>query len=376
MNGPSPTHANAALPVTRPFVAPEELARISGHAHLLRLGANESAFGPPPEALAAMRSALERTSWYGDPESTALREALAARHRCGVANVTVASGIDELLGLAVRAYLGPTDATVATLGTYPTYAYHVTGFGARLVTVPYRADGSIELRELARAARDSGARVVYFANPDNPSGSFAARGAVEAFLAELPPDCLLVLDEAYADYVPPSERLPATDDPRVVRLRTFSKAYGLAGARIGYALAAPEVGIAFGKIRLQYGVNRTAQIGALAALESGDVFVANVASETERGRVAYGELARELGLATLASRTNFVCFDLGSRERAEAMVAELLRCGVFVRKPGAAPLDGHVRVTVGTQAERLQFAEIFRAALAALEVRSERAVAT
>ncbi len=376
MNGPSPAPAIAALPVARPFVAPEELARTSGHAHLLRLGANESAFGPPPEALAAMRQALARTSWYGDPESAALREALAARHGCDVANVTVASGIDDLLGLAVRAYLSPGDATVATHGTYPTYAYHVTGYGARLVPVPYRTDGSIQLEELARAARGSNARIVYFANPDNPSGSFSPRRAVEAFLAALPADCLLVLDEAYADYVPVEERLAATEDPRVVRMRTFSKAYGLAGARIAYALAAPAVGIAFGKIRLQYGVNRTAQIGALAALESSDAFIANVAQETERGRSEYEELARSLGLATLASRTNFVCFDLGSRERAEAMVAELLRRGVFVRKPGAAPIDGYVRVTVGTPQERLRFAEIFRAALQSLGAREERALAT
>jgi histidinol-phosphate aminotransferase len=363
---PAPAPAIAALPPARPFVAPEELARASGHTQLLRLGANESAFGPPPLALAAMREALGRTSWYGDPESTDVREALAARHGCTVAHVTVASGIDDLLGLAVRAYLAPGLASVATRGTYPTYAYHAHGYGARLVTVPYRADGSIDLEALARAAHDADARVVYLANPDNPSGSFAGRAAVEGFLERLPADCLLVLDEAYADYVPAAERLPATDDPRVVRMRTFSKAYGLAGARIAYALAAPEVGATFGKIRLQYGVNRTAQIGALAALADGDAFVADVVRETEAGRHAYEELAGTLGLATLPSRTNFVCFDLGSRKRAEAMVAELLRRGVFVRKPGAAPLDGHVRVTVGTPAERHRFAEVFRASLAAL----------
>ena len=118
------------------------------------------------------------------------------------------------------------------------------------------------------------------------------------------------------------------------------------------------------------------KIGALAALADGDAFVANVARETERGRAEYEALARGLGLATLASRTNFVCFDLGSRDRAEAMVAELLRRGVFVRKPGAAPLDGHVRVTVGTPQERERFAGIFRAALASLAAGRERASVT
>jgi histidinol-phosphate aminotransferase len=364
-----PAPAIGALPLSRPFVAPEELARRAGPRSLLRLGANESAFGPPPQAVAAMREALERSSWYGDPESSDLRVALAARHGCAVENVTVAAGIDDLLGLAVRAYLSPGDVTVATLGTYPTFAYHALGYGARLETVPYRPDGKVELEALARAAHATRARVVYLANPDNPSGSFAERAEVERFLGELPADCLLVLDEAYADYVPPSERLPATEDPRVVRMRTFSKAYGMAGARIGYAVAHADVGRNFGKIRLQYGVNRTAQIGALAALANDD-FVAHVVRETELGRREYFELARALEIGTLPSRTNFVCFDLCSRERAETMLEELLGRGVFVRKPGAAPLDGYIRVTVGTALERRRFAENFRVARAAVEERT------
>jgi histidinol-phosphate aminotransferase len=373
VSGPRPADAIARLPLARPFIAPEELARRSGHARLLRLGANESAFGPPPAALASMRDALELTSHYGDPEAAELREALAREHACDVAEVTVGAGIDDLLGLAVRAYLAPGDVTVATLGTYPTYAYHVTGYGARLETVPYAPDGAIDLPALAELAHARRARIAYLANPDNPSGFFAAREAVGAFLAALPADCLLVLDEAYADYVPADQRLSRTDDPRVVRMRTFSKAYGLAGARIAYALAAPEVGSQFNKIRLQYGVNRTAQIGALAALAS-DAFVATVVRETERGRDDYERLAASLRIGTLPSRTNFVCFDLGSRERAERMVDELLQRGVFVRKPSAAPLDRYVRVTVGTPAERERFAEIFTAALAALPVRERSAV--
>jgi histidinol-phosphate aminotransferase len=149
-------------------------------------------------------------------------------------------------------------------------------------------------------------------------------------------------------------------------MRTFSKAYGLAGARIAYALAVPETIATFGKIRLQYGVNRIAQAGALAALEETD-FVAGVVEEVERGRDDYRALAEAFGLATLPSRTNFVCIDLGSRVRAEAAVEALLQRGVFVRKPGAPPLDGHIRVTVGTADERSAFAVAFAEALAALK---------
>jgi len=356
----------AALPPSRPFVAPEELARRAGRTSLLRLGANESAFGPPPRALAAMRAELERASWYGDPESFALREALAARHGCGLEEIVVGAGIDDLLGLAVRAFLSPADVAVATFGSYPTYVYHVLGYGARLETVPYTSSGAIDLDGLVARAHATGARQVYLANPDNPSGAFAKRAEIEAFVDALPAGALLVLDEAYADFVAPHELLGGAVDPRIVRMRTFSKAYGLAGARVAYALAASEAIANFGKIRLQYGVSRDGQAGALAALEETE-FVAGVVAEVARGREDYRVLAQTLGLATLPSHTNFVCIDAGSRARAEALLEALLQRGVFVRKPAAPPLDGHIRVTVGTPDERSTFAVALAEALATLE---------
>jgi len=360
---PQPAPLVRDLAPTRPFIAPEELARRSGRASLIRLGANESAFGPPSEALAAMRAEIERASWYGDPESMELREALAARHGCHVENITVGAGIDDLLGLAVRAYLAPGDVSVATLGSYPTYAYHVTGYGATLATVPYRDDGSIDLEGLAARAHATRARHVYLANPDNPSGSFAPASDVRAFADALPPGALFVLDEAYGDFVPAPELLAEPIDPRIVRMRTFSKAFGLAGARIAYCIADRSVIAAFAKIRLQFGVNRIAQAGALAALGA-HAYVADVVREVERGRADYEALGARLGLGTIPSRTNFVCFDLGTRARAEAMVDALLERGVFIRKPGAAPLDRYVRVTVGTESERAAFATSFAEALA------------
>jgi histidinol-phosphate aminotransferase len=360
--GPEFTRVVAALPASRPFVAPEALGRRVGRPVVLRLGANESAFGPPPSALDAMSRALAQTAWYGDPESADLREALAARHGCRVENITVGSGIDDLLGLVVRAFLAPGDASVATLGTYPTYGYHVLGYGARLETVTYGRDGRVDLDALVAKARATSARVVYLANPDNPSGTFVARGDVERLMAELPTNTLLALDEAYGDFVDRAELPGDAIDPRVVRMRTFSKAYGLAGARIAYALASEETIAGFEKIRLHFGVNRTAQIGALAALED-DAFVAGVVDEVARGRAEYAALATRHGLSTIPSRTNFVCMDLGSRERAERMVEGLLQRGVFIRKPGAPPLDGHIRVTVGTASDRAHFAETFDEAL-------------
>jgi histidinol-phosphate aminotransferase len=369
---PRPAPHVAALPLSRPFVAPEELARLGGHADLLRLGANESSFGPPPAALAAMREALPYTSWYGDPESTELREALAALHGCAVDEIVVAAGIDDLLGLCVRGYLAPGEVAVTTLGSYPTFVYHVSGYGGALETVPYALDGRVQLDALAAAARAAHAKLVYLANPDNPSGSFAGPADVAAFVAALPEDALLVLDEAYVDFVPSGEVLAGAVHPRIVRTRTFSKAYGMAGARIGYALAAREVIETFGKIRLQYGVNRTAQVGALAALPERR-FVADVVDEVARGREEYAVTARHAGLSVLGSHANFVLIDAGARERAERLLTALLERGVFVRKPGAAPLDRCIRVTVGTAAQRARFAAIFGEAVRALEANPQPA---
>ncbi len=173
---------------------------------------------------------------------------------------------------------------------------------------------------------------------------------------------LLFLDEAYADFVPRADLPPDVIDPRTIRTRTFSKAYGMAGARIGYALASAETIGIFQKLRLHFGVNRTAQIGALAALED-DAFLRGVIAEVARGREEYRALAVRHALAAPPSATNFVCIGIGTREQAEAMVGVLLELGVFVRKPWAPPLDGYIRVTVGTPGERAAFAERFGEAL-------------
>jgi len=368
---PLPTALVAAVPATTPFVAPEELARRVGRESLLRLGANESAFGPSPRAIAAMREAAAFASWYGDPESLALRAALARRHRCTVDEIVVASGIDDLMGLIVRAYCGPGEACVATRGTYPTLFYHLNAYGARAEFAEPNEAGGIVPEAIVDAVRRTGAKLVYVANPDNPSGAFVDRATLAALRDALPGDVLLFLDEAYADFVR-SDRLPADAvDPRTIRTRTFSKAYGMAGARIGYAIASAEAIATFQKLRLHFGVNRTAQIGALAALED-DAFLRGVVAEVERGREEYRALAERHGLRSLPSSTNFVCVEIGTRAEAEAMVGVLLEMGVFVRKPWAPPIDGFIRVTVGTAAERAAFAEIFAEALDAVREKAAR----
>jgi len=359
---PQPTPLVAAVPAVTPFVAPEELARRAGRASLLRLGANESSFGPSPAAIAAMRDEIGHSNWYGDPESVELRDAIAERHGVARANVTIGSGIDDLMSLLVRTFCAPGDASLATAGTYPTWTYHVLAYGVRHETAPPTAAATIDVDALIARAHAVHPNVVYVANPDNPSGAFVAASELARLRAGLPADVLLVLDEAYADFVDPAQLPPNVLDPRTIRLRTFSKAYGLAGARAGYLIADASYVATFQKIRQHFGVNRNAQIGALAALRD-DAYKTKIIAEVARGREDYAELGRRLGARTLPSATNFVCFEIGTRAQAEAMVATLLELGVFVRKPYAPPIDGFIRVTVGTAEERAAFGEIFAEAL-------------
>jgi histidinol-phosphate aminotransferase len=347
------------IPATVPFLAPEAIERRSGKSLTLRLGANESAFGPSPLALEAMREAAAQVNWYGDPESYDLRAALAERRGVGMENIVIGCGIDDLLELIVRTYLEPGETAVTSLGGYPTFAYHVAGYGGKLERVPYRDDRN-DLIGLAEAASRSQARIVYLANPDNPSGSWVTAQEIGVLLEALPEDCLLLLDEAYSDFAS-SEALPPVDvsDPRVIRARTFSKAHGMAGARIGYALATAEIIAAFDKIRLHFGVNRVAQAGALASLQD-TAHLESVVAAVAEGRDEYAALACDLGFAPLPSTTNFVTMDVGGVERARALVAALAERGVFIRMPGAPPLDRCVRVTVGTPEERAALAEVLR----------------
>lgn len=350
------------LPPLVPFVGPEALERERGEPFRARLGANESAFGISPAARRAGMAALERMSWYADPENHELRAALAAEHGVAPDNIAVAAGIDDLLGLAVRAFAAER-AAVMTAGSYPTFAFHVAGYGARLIEVPYRED-HVDLERLPDAAAAGGAPLLYAANPDNPAGTWRAAADVERVIERLPPGMILLLDEAYAEFAPP-EAIPAAGvlAPNVLRLRTFSKAHGMAGGRVGYAICAAEVWQAFEKIRHHYGMNRIAQEAALASL--GDHgFIAGVAAAVRTGRDEYARIAARHGLTVLPSGANFVNFDAGSTARAEALLRALIRRGVFVRKAKAPPLDRTVRVTVGRPDERAVLAEVLGAALA------------
>lgn len=362
MTAPTFSRVVSELPSTVPFVAPEAIERRCGRPFKLRLGANESAFGISQKAEAAMVAAAPSVAYYGDPESYELRAEIARVHKTAQENVLVGSGIDDLFGLIAHVFLNPGEVAVTSLGSYPTFRYFVAGYGGEVLTAPYREYWA-DLSRLLDEVKRSGARLLYLANPDNPTGTCHSGEALRRLIEQLPEDCVLILDEAYIDFVPSQEALPvACDDPRVIRLRTFSKAHGMAGMRIGYALASRETIAAFNKVRIQFGVNRLAQVGALASLKD-PAFVQGVVEEVERGRGEYRDLGGEVGVPTLPSWTNFVSFDLVTKDRVRRVMDALAKRDVFVRT-GAPPLDHLVRVTVGTKPERAAFATVFREVIA------------
>lgn len=364
MTGPRYTDLVARLPASVPFVGPEEQERTRGAPFRARLGANESLFGPSPEAVAAMQDAVPEIWKYGEPDSHDLRHALAAHNRAAPENIIVGEGIDGLLGYLVRLLIEPGDAVVTSDGAYPTFNYHVAGFGGALHKVAYRDDHEDPGALFARA-RETGAKLVYLANPDNPMGTWHEGADVAAALDALPDGCLLILDEAYVEFAPEGTAPKiAADDPRVIRMRTFSKAYGMAGARIGYALGHPDLIKSFDKIRNHFGMNRVAQAGALAALRD-QGWLADVVGRVAGARDEIARIAAAYGLAALPSAANFVAVDCGEDgEFARRVLKGLVDRGVFVRMPFVAPQDRCIRISCGRMEDLAVLGDILPKALA------------
>ena len=355
-----------SLPATVPFVGPDAHMRQSGRPFRARIGANESGFGPSPKAVAAMQAVAAEVWMYGDSESHDLRAALAAHHGIAPENIIVGEGIDGLLGMLVRLLISPGDPVVTSDGAYPTFNYHVTGFGGVLHKVPYRYEAEDPAALLERA-EDVQAKLLYFCNPDNPMGSWHPARIVARMIEAVPEGTLMVLDEAYIDAAPDGTA-PAIDtsNPRVIRMRTFSKLYGLAGLRVGYAIGAAPLIAMFERIRNHFGMGRIAQAGALAALHDQD-WLAHVQTEVAAARRTLSDIAAENGLHALPSATNFVTIDCGrDGDFARAVVKGLMERDIFVRMPFVAPNDRCIRVSCGPASELASFGETLPEVLRAL----------
>jgi histidinol-phosphate aminotransferase len=348
MTAPKLTPLITSLPATTPFVGPEVQERAVGHRFAARIGANENVFGPSPQAIKAMQDAASECWMYGDSSSHDLRTAIGAHHNIKIENIIVGAGIDGLLGSVVRLLVAQGDKVVTSKGAYPTFDYHVTGFGGELVKVPYLNDAEDPEALLAKAGK-VGAKLLYFANPDNPMASYHNADVLGDMIRRVPDGCLLVLDEAYVEFAPKGTAVTIqVDNPNVIIMRTFSKAYAMAGARVGYAIGHRDLIAEFGKVRDHFGMSRISQAGALAALGDQN-YLQQTIKKIASARNRISRIARKNGLDPLPSATNFVTIDCGQTgDFSRAIVAELAKLGIFIRMPFAAPQDRCIRVSAGT----------------------------
>jgi histidinol-phosphate aminotransferase len=331
-----------------------EVQRELGLADVVKLASNENPLGPSPKAVEAARAAVAEVNRYPDGQATGLRAALAAHLDMPVSHIVAGNGSVEIIDLVARAFLAPGDNAVISEHAFVRFRQIVAAHNHGVRHVPMR-DWTHDLAAMARAI-DARTRLVFVANPNNPTGTRNRRAEVEALVAALPKGCLLVLDEAYFEY---------TDDPDypdgiglvrrgapVVVTRTFSKVYGLGGLRAGYAVAAPEVLEAVLVIREAFGTNSVAQAAATAALGDAE----HVRRSVEMNRAEKARLAgalEERGFVALPSLGNFVTFD--TRAEGRDVFRRLLARGVIVRPLDPYDMKSWLRVSVGTPPENAAF---------------------
>ena len=336
------------LPVTVPFVGPESQERENSFIFNARLGANESVFGPSKMVMKAIKAQTEEVWQYGDPENFDLLQKLSEFYKLARDNFVVGEGIDGLLGNLVRLFIEPGDMVVSSLGAYPTFKYHVDGFGGNMSLIPYN-NYYEDLDALAIAVKKNKAKIVYLSNPDNPMGTFHSKDHIEDFIDKIPDDTILCLDEAYADFVDNDELASINvEQENVIRFRTFSKAYGLAGLRVGYGIGNKKMVKAFNKVRNHFGVNKLAQIAAKVALEDQD-HLKTVLKKVDQSKKDVAAVFQRFGFTSLSSRTNFVPVNSGGDGKfAAKLMRSLIQEKIFVRMPSVSPLNSFIRITAGT----------------------------
>ncbi len=358
----SPSYVRSIAPY-QPGKPISELAREMGidEAGIVKLASNENPRGIGPRTRAAIEASLAEIARYPDGNGFELKHALAKRYGVDMASIVLGNGSNDVLELVALAFLGPGRAAVYSQHAFAVYPLATQARGARSIVVPAKSFGH-DLEAMARAIDDE-TYVLWIANPNNPTGTFVRGPELEAFLRRVPERVLVVLDEAYNEYLTPDLRTDTVKwlkrHPNLVVTRTFSKAYGLAGLRVGYALAHASVADVMNRVRQPFNVNGVALAAATAALDDME-FVARSFADNLQGLRQLEEGARSLKLDFIPSYGNFLTMRVG---KAPEVYKRLLRRSVIVRPVGGYELPEHLRVTVGTAAENEKFLSALAAAL-------------
>ncbi len=347
-----------------------ELRRELGLAHIVKLASNENPLGCSPRATAAMQAALTDIARYPDGNGYALKHALASRFALSPDCITLGNGSNDVLELLGRAYLGPGRHAVFSEHAFAVYPLVVQAVGAEARVAPALATDSAMPygHDLAAFHQriDYDTRLVFIANPNNPTGTWLSSAQLEDFIGAVPPQTLVVIDEAYCEYAEKPDYASVAPWlsrwPNLVVLRTFSKAYGLAGLRVGYALSHPEVADILNRVRQPFNVNSLGLCAAEAALEDSE-FLDVSCTVNRQGMAQLHAACERLGLRVLPSAANFLCIDLA--RPGVPIFERLLQHGVIVRPVAGYGLPNALRVTVGTEAENQHFITALTEVLAA-----------
>jgi histidinol-phosphate aminotransferase len=335
----------------------EQVARELGLPSVLRLSANENPLGPSPKVIEALRSEAARAHLYPDGGSSALRQALGAWIGVDPSWLIAGNGADELISLLGRAAFDPGDEVVLPHPAFEPYSTEALLAGATPVASPLR-DYDTDLDDMRRRVTER-TKAVFVCTPHNPASTLVPRGPLRRFIESLGSDApLVILDEAYRDFCDDAETPDGTalvrEFPHVVSLRTFSKIAGLAGLRVGYAVARPEVIDRLNRVRAPYNVNRLAQVAAVAALEDrAHLERTRALVLAERPRLA--EALRRRGATVPASQSNFLLVKVG--EKAAALRQALLKSGILVRDGAGIGFPGHLRISIGDAAGNARIVE-------------------
>jgi histidinol-phosphate aminotransferase len=339
----------------------EELEREYGITGSIKLASNENPFGPSPRAIVAISEALTKLHRYPDGSGFYLRQALAKRIGVAADAIILGNGSNDIIELAVHGFLRPGDEAVMADQAFVIYRMVVQAAGAIPRPVPLRR--FTHDLEAIRAAIGPATRLVFLANPNNPTGTIYKREEWEDFLDDVPPRVLVIADDAYADYVEdadyPDSLAYQRRDRLLLTLRTFSKIYGLAGLRVGYGVGPLEVIEVFNRIRQPFNVNALAQVAALAALDD-QAHVDRTRANNREGLAYLRAACERLGRPYVPSWANFLLIDVGDAAR---VYDALLRRGVIVRPMDVYGFPRHLRITVGTPAENQRFVESLAAVL-------------
>ncbi|MFC5403797.1 histidinol-phosphate transaminase [Cohnella soli] len=335
------------LPVYQPGKPVEDVKRELGLTEVIKLASNENPFGSSPKALEAIRNELENISIYPDGAAVELTNAIAAHFNVNADQIIFGAGSDEIILMIARAYLCPGDETIMADQTFPQYKHNCTIENAEIIEVPLK-NGTHDLPAMLARVTDK-TKVVWVCNPNNPTGTINTAEEVESFLAAMPANVLVVLDEAYCEYIGdpsfPDGLALLKKYPNVVVLRTFSKIYGLASLRIGYGIGRPDVIRSINQVREPFNTSRFGQAAALAALKD-EAFVASCREANKKGLVYLNAKFAELGLEAFPAYGNFIMVD--AKRPAQDVFDGLLRKGVIVRG-GHKKYPTHIRITVGSQ---------------------------